>query len=136
MKRKAKASEIELFKEIYDRTLSLRKNRVILEEAGLKMSLSKLQDWVDKYIEPAAEPVFATAPTASNPSVLYTVPSLGDWTFSPSPYGVTVSDWDLPEAREETNKFQWFTNDDFPFRNWQPDFSKFHPAGVEGRSSL
>lgn len=136
MKRKAKASEIERFKEIYDRTLSLRKNRVLLEEAGLKMSLSKLQDWVEKYIEPAAEPVFATTPTVSNPSVLYTVPSVGDWTFSPSPYGITVSDWDLPEAREETSKYQWFTNDDFPFRNWQPDFSKFHPAGVEGRSSL
>jgi hypothetical protein len=103
-KRKAKAKDIERFKDIYDPDLSLRKNLSLLEDAGLKMSLGRLQDWIEKYLDVPATP--------ATPAPLYTVPDFRDWNPKPENYGYTISDWDTPEAREEENRWQ------FPSFDW------------------
>lgn len=107
-KRKAKGIEIERFKDLYDPDLSLRKNLSLLEDAGLKMSLGRLQDWIEKYLDVPATP--------ATPAPLYTVPDFRDWNPKPENYGYTISDWDTPEAREEENRYtgHW----QFPSFDW------------------
>ena len=132
-KRLEKARNIERFKDIYDRSLSRRENLVLLEKAGLKMSIGTLQEWIDKYIEPSTEPTSTATLEAifggSSQIVFPAPPDFSHWQPTVTGfYDTPVSDWDTPAAKEETNKFQWFREEESPFQNWQPDFSRYYPV--------
>lgn len=105
-KRKAKAKDIERFKDLYDPSLSLQRNLDLLEDAGLKMSSGCLRDWIEKYIESAAEPTFtATTFNFGSQNVFPAPPDFRDWQPATTDYyDIPVSSWDIPEAREESEK--------------------------------
>ena len=99
-KRQARKDEIEDFLNLYNPDLSLRKNIKAMEEAGLKMSTTRLTSWIEKYYEPKQEKVW--------PSIQFPAPP--SFTIAPSQYEVPVCDWDIAEANEKEQQsygFNW-----------------------------
>ena len=76
-KRLEKARNIERFKDLYDPDLSLRKNQEIMEDAGLKMSMGRLVDWIDKYITPEEPSQPKIEPFTSG--FTWTAPDYSSW---------------------------------------------------------
>ena len=101
-KRQARKDEIEDFLNLYNPDLSLRKNIKAMEEAGLKMSTTRLTSWIEKYYEPKQEQVW--------PSIQFPAPP--SFTIDPSQYEVPVCDWDIAEANEKEQQSYGF--------NWTP----------------
>ena len=101
-KRQARKDEIEDFLNLYNPDLSLRKNIKAMEEAGLKMSTTRLTSWIEKYYEPKQEQVW--------PSIQFPAPP--SFTIDPSQYEVPVCDWDIAEVHEKEQQSYGF--------NWTP----------------
>ena len=97
-KRLEKTRNIERFKDLYDPDLSLRKNKQIMEDAGLEISLTQMRRWIDKYITPATPmdepPTWGTVP--------FTPPDFSSWkeSMNAGTFGITVSDWDMAAEAE------------------------------------
>jgi len=101
-KRRARKDEIDDFLSLYNPDLSLRKNIKAMEEAGLKMSTTRLTSWIEKYYEPKQEQVWPPIQFPAPPS----------FTIDPSQYEVPVCDWDIAEAKEKEQHSSGF--------NWTP----------------
>ena len=101
-KRRARKDEIDDFLSLYNPDLSLRKNIKAMEEAGLKMSTTRLTSWIEKYYEPKQEQVWSPIQFPAPPS----------FTIDPSQYEVPVCDWDIAEAKEKEQHSSGF--------NWTP----------------
>ena len=110
-RRIARKADIELFMETYDPNLSLRKNLENLEKAGLKMSLGRIVNWTHKYYVPAQHQQQVFPPITLGP-----VP-FANWTATPADYGISPSEWDLPDITEELHPITspWGTAPTF---NW------------------
>lgn len=109
-KRLEKTRNIERFKDLYDPDLSLRKNLDRLEDAGLKMSMGRLLDWIKKYYIPARTDIEQnpfTGPFNWNPPKM----QLWGWPDEDDTYDVPVSDWD----REDTFTSSFFQVPHFEF---------------------
>lgn len=57
MNRKTKQEKIEIFKSLYDPTLSLRKNQEIMKKNGLELGHSTIANWQQKYLTCDDEPM-------------------------------------------------------------------------------
>lgn len=57
MNRKTKQEKIEIFKSLYDSTLSLRKNQEIMKNNGLELGHSTIANWQQKYLTCDDEPM-------------------------------------------------------------------------------
>ena len=120
-KRQEKARNVELFLDLYNPDMTMRENLDVMKDAGLKMTLGTLHRWIDKYIEEPTSSAFNFEPSnyAAPPDFCNWVPDLAD-------YGFTVSEWDMPEAKETANDNFWSAHEDIPsFNNWQPQFNLY-----------
>ena len=101
--------------------MTCRENLEVMKGAGLKMTLGSLYRWIGKYIE---EPT----PAAFNfePSAFTAPPDFCNWVPNVADSGFTISEWDMPEARETANGNPWSAKEDIPsFNNWLPQFNLY-----------
>ena len=79
--RSAKQKDIDLFIELYDEKLSLRKLKEKLAKHGLRLSLTTIRKWIKKHIKPSEVTIgfdaseFTFTPLFQNPSSTFEDPA-------------------------------------------------------------
>lgn len=104
-RREDKASDIELFKRLYNPNLSVRKNMAFMEENGLKIGKSTIARWINDYY---TEPVTTNLPKITLPEMSWSFLGAENYSYTSSSnedFEYSVSDWDLQDIPQSQDSF-------------------------------